>query len=73
MYTLHITRKSFWAEPEGENISEIEYMALPKDPYIQYKNGNLYTINPNEDYIQKMKEIANKLNAKVQGDDGEEY
>lgn len=35
--------------------------------------GELYTKNPSDPAIRKMVEISKKLNAKVQGDDGELY
>jgi hypothetical protein len=37
------------------------------------KEGGLLVSDPDKDAISKMKEIAAKLNAKVQGDDGEIY
>ncbi len=41
--------------------------------WFDYSNGNIYTKNPDNDTIIKMLSIAEKLNAKVQGDDGEVY
>ncbi len=35
--------------------------------------NEIYTKNPSESAIRKLKQIAEKLNAQVQGDDGEIY
>lgn len=41
--------------------------------YFNYNEGKISVSNPSDDIIKKMKDIANKLHAKVIGDDGEEY
>jgi hypothetical protein len=45
------------------------------DPWFDYsaEYGSIDTKNPDEPIIAKMLEMAKKLNAKVQGDDGEVY
>jgi hypothetical protein len=43
------------------------------DPWLDWFEGNIHTKNPDDPLIDKMVEIAKKLNAKVQGDDGEIY
>ena len=43
------------------------------DPWLDWFAGNIYTKNPDDPLIDKMVEIAKKLNAKVQGGDGEIY
>jgi hypothetical protein len=43
------------------------------DPWLDWSEGNIYTKNPDDPLIDKMVEIAKKLNAKAQGDDGEIY
>lgn len=43
------------------------------DPWLDWFEGNIYTKSPDDPLIDKMVEIAKKLNAKVQGDDGEVY
>ncbi|MFN3148678.1 hypothetical protein [Bremerella sp.] len=45
------------------------------DPWFAYSadNGSINTKNPDEKIIAKMLEIAARLGAKVQGDDGEVY
>ena len=41
--------------------------------WLDYDNGNLYSKNPTDEMIDKMVQIAKRLDAKVQGDDGEVY
>jgi hypothetical protein len=43
------------------------------DPWFDFSGGNIYTKNPDEPMIAKMIEMAARLGAKVQGDDGELY
>jgi hypothetical protein len=43
------------------------------DPWLDWSRGNIYSKNPDHPIIYKMVEIAKKLNAKVQDDDGEIY
>jgi hypothetical protein len=43
------------------------------DPWLDWFDGNIYSKNPDDPIIDKMIAIAKKLNAKVQGDDGEVY
>ncbi len=42
-------------------------------PWFEYYEGNIITKNPDKDTIRKMLNIANALQAKLQGDDGEVY
>jgi len=63
-----------------EIISESEpYVAVwLKDPsrtefFFDWRKGNISTKNPTKSAIIKMEELARRLNAKVQGDDGETY
>jgi hypothetical protein len=42
-------------------------------PWLSWDNGNITTKNPDEALLEKMLSIAESLDAKVQGDDGEEY
>ncbi len=41
--------------------------------FFDPKNGELYTTDPDKIAIEKLIEIAKRLNARVQGDDGEFY
>lgn len=43
------------------------------EPWIDYFEGDLFSKYPDKPLIDKMVQIANALNAKVQGDDGEIY
>lgn len=43
------------------------------EPWLDWHRGNIYSKNPDDAIIGKMLEIAKRLNAKVQGDDGEVY
>jgi hypothetical protein len=44
-----------------------------EQPWFDLIDGQILAKNPDEPMIVKMIEIAHKLNAKVQGDDGEDY
>ena len=43
------------------------------ETWLDLDNGCIYTKNPDNATLGKMLEVANRLNAKVQGDDGEVY
>ena len=67
-------------DPELEIVSETEpYVAAwLQDPsgieiFFDLRRGNISTKNPTKEAIIKMGDIANRLQAKVQGDDGEIY
>ncbi len=47
----------------------------PNEPeaWLDLYEGNITTKSPDEPLLEKMLEIANRLGAKVQGDDGEIY
>lgn len=42
-------------------------------PWFDWSEGNIFTKNPDRAIVGKMLQIANELNATVQGDDGETY
>jgi hypothetical protein len=71
----------YWIKvPGSETESQVapgfcKWTHHPKNdrPYFDYSDGNISTKNPDDDTIQKMIEISAKLNAHVQGDDGEIY
>ena len=41
--------------------------------WFDYSNGSIVCNNPDDEIINKMLDVAQKLNAKVQGDEGEIY
>jgi len=43
------------------------------EPWLDWADGNVFTKNPDAPLLAKMIELAGKLKAKVQGDDGEIY
>ena len=44
-----------------------------EEPWFDWADGAIYTKNPDGPVIRKMVSIAERLGARVQGDDGEEY
>jgi hypothetical protein len=58
------------------SIDEIngKYFADWKDDgWLDWHRGEIYTKNPRKKLVEKMIQIANRLDAKVQGDEGEVY
>jgi hypothetical protein len=51
----------------------IKNAASPGILKLDWDAGNIYTKNPDNPMIKKMVQIAHRLNAIVQGDDGEGY
>src|SRR5713101_2934592 len=43
------------------------------EPWLDWSNGQIYTKYPDRALVDKMIAVAQKLGAKVQGDDGEDY
>jgi len=43
------------------------------EPWFDWSDGNVFTKNPDAPLLAKMIELAGRLKAKVQGDDGEVY
>src|SRR5690242_9093551 len=43
------------------------------DPWFDWFDGDIYTKNPDKAIVEKMLQIAQALDAHVQGDDGESY
>lgn len=41
--------------------------------WLNYERGEIYTKNPTEEMVDKMVQIAKRLNAKVLGEEDEEY
>ena len=63
--TLNADNGPFFTNWSGQ--SSYEY------PWLDWSEGNVFTKNPDKAIVEKMLYIANKLNAKVQGEDGEVY
>jgi hypothetical protein len=55
------------------NWSGHSEMKGDSQPWFDYRKGCISTKNPDEETIRKMIQIAQALDAKVQGDDGELY
>jgi hypothetical protein len=55
-----------WTKYSGDGMSG-------NHAWFLYDEGNIVVKNPDEEIIGKMLEIAERLNAKVQGDDDEVY
>ena len=99
-YELYITRREFWADAYGPEISSEEWLALIEADHdlqraveyglyfasflgdceygrgmgwFDWRDGSVYSKNPDKAILAKMLEIAKMLNAKVQGDGGEIY
>jgi hypothetical protein len=50
-----------------------KYFAIWKEDWLDWQLGEIYTKDPRRNLVEKMIQIANRLNAKVQGDEGEVY
>jgi len=97
-YDLHITRRSFWADDDGPEITSSEWLQVINndpslnisnyngeffalwsgpseydEPWLDWRDGVIYSKSPDEALIQKMLELSSILGAQVQGDDGEIY
>lgn len=57
---------AYWSEASNQGC---EY----DDAWLDWMDGCIYTKNPDEVLIEKMLEISEYFDAKVQGDDGEVY
>lgn len=63
--TLDINNGPYFANWSGSSIYE--------SPWFDWYEGDIYTKHPDQAMLEKMLQIANKLGATVQGDDGEHY
>ena len=79
-----ITKEEFMtyvrSDPEfaypGEGGDEFADWKSPAGNYVTWLwwvEGRVITKNPEAEFVDKMVSVAKKLNAKVQGDDGETY
>ena len=57
---------SVWTKYSGDGLNE-------NHAWFNYYKGTIVVKNPDQEILQKMFDIASKLNAKVQGDEGEIY
>lgn len=78
-YDLHITKAEHWIHSEKNPITALDlakvsdlldtHMGVP----FSYQNGRLIINGADERVIGLMIEIANRIDARVQGDEGEYY
>ena len=61
------------AEGNGPHVAIWGSHPEDSEAWLDWYNGNISTKNPDGRLLQKMLEIAARLDAKVQGDDGEHY
>ena len=66
--TLRIEREGLavWTKYSGDGLNG-------NHAWFYYNNGNIIVKNPDNEIISKMLDLAKRLNAKVQGDEGEIY
>ncbi|MEO7297865.1 MAG: hypothetical protein ABI042_04735 [Verrucomicrobiota bacterium] len=60
----------------GENGDDYADWHSPQSAYeswLSWSDGQIYTKNPEPEFVDKLVEMARKLRARVQGDDGEVY
>jgi uncharacterized protein YfaT (DUF1175 family) len=62
-----------WDKTLGKDMIRFTGNSLYDDPWLQYCEGELNTKWPDRELIRKMIQIAQSLQANVQGDDGEYY
>jgi hypothetical protein len=77
-YDLHITRAETWTDSAAHPIEESEWRACAaSDPELEgiadFREGRIVVKNPDDSAIARMLEVAKRLNAHVEGDDGEFY
>ena len=57
----------------GEDFADWKSPTADYTTWLQWFDGRVITKNPEAEFVDKMVAVAKKLNAKVQGDDGETY
>jgi hypothetical protein len=73
---LHLVEEDPELQLAGYNSDYFALWSGPSsypEPWLDWFEGNVHSKHPDDPLIDKMVEIAKKLNAKVQGDDGEIY
>ena len=74
--TLEVCQEDYYArESNGqrEQFHPVIWVTHPGRPCFWHMDGKITKKYPDDALIDKMIEIAQKLNARVLGDDGEEY
>lgn len=61
-----------WPE-QGPHMARWLGPSTLTDPWLDWREGNVFTKNPDAALLAKCCGIAVRLGARVQGDDGEEY
>jgi hypothetical protein len=61
------------SDSPGTTANTLNGRSEYRDPWLNWRDGNVYSKSPDEPIMDKMVAIAKALNAKVQGDDGEVY
>jgi hypothetical protein len=57
----------------GKHHAMLRIQSKYPEPWLDWFGGCVYTKNPDKAIVAKMIQIAERLNARVQGDDGEFY
>lgn len=57
----------------GPHFATCRRAAEPEEQWLDWSDGNLHTKNPDRWFVCKMIEVASRLEARVVGDEGEEY
>lgn len=60
-------------DPAVPDFARFRGASRLKDPWIDLEDGNVYTNSPDEAIFRKLIALAERLGARVQGEDGEEY
>ncbi|WP_127529791.1 hypothetical protein [Paenibacillus kobensis] len=75
-YDVHIIKSEHWFMSNERPITEIEFTQVIKhlkDLPVFYQDGRLTLCGANKPAIEVLIAAANKIGAKVQGDEGEYY
>ena len=62
-----------WAAYPNSHFAVWSGRSEHAEPWLDWAKGYIYTKNPDAPLMKKMVEIAKRLNARVLGQDGEEY
>src|SRR5436190_14130281 len=77
-YDLRVTRAEHWYDNTGREITKDEWVALVRETpdlrhSMDWSRGNLVSKNPDAEAVAQMVAAADRLGARVEGDDGETY